>query len=320
MILCALGTLAALVFFAGLMAFVVSDPLFREPSEPDAKQNKPSNEPSKANGHASRVGVTEKPAPPTDRQNTYTTKQQPGRLEYVMFGVGLLTLGVLFAYTLVNYWLYKTTKQQLELSTQQFETTERPYVSLGNQDGKIAEYISNGTAIKLFFFNSGNGPALDFSIYIMEPGQPPLLRPERYKITTTHPDGKVDYSVGGNVAGQTGVADIPAKAVHLEYMRAPKYPAILGVTDINGIAMYCDLFGHYHCAPFGFFYKVGPTAKDFAVPFEDFLATLSVAKPQCGGLMSDPTPDITQPNGVKVHYVPLPRCRPPEEFSKDANP
>jgi len=121
MMLCAFGTLGALVFFFALLAFVVDDPLFRKASETDPLENETGDQPHKANHHSSGIPIVETPIPPANSQKAYTTKQQPGRLEYVTFGVGILTLGILGIYTQINYWLLQTTQRQLEMS-------ERPWI------------------------------------------------------------------------------------------------------------------------------------------------------------------------------------------------
>lgn len=77
--------LFGLLVFGGLMAFVMAEPSFRA------------------------------------GRDVTTVRNRPGRLEYVSFAVGLLTLLALAVYTLINYQLYKTTRRQFEMS-------ERPWV------------------------------------------------------------------------------------------------------------------------------------------------------------------------------------------------
>jgi len=218
------------------------------------------------------------------------------RLNRVGGFVVFLTFLAVVAYT-------EFTREGNDLTRQSIEASERPYVSLGNRDGKIAEFMPGDAVIKMYFFNSGQGPALDFIAFTMpEKGHlrsSAIPHLERYREETIQPDGTTVDSLSEQTAG---AGDIPGQAVHVEYIQRAKPVASIWV---HGIVMYCDLFGTYHCDPFGAYYSQG---------IDDFVAAASkdANKWFCGGPMSDPAPD-TITKGTRLHKTPLSRCRQPDE-------
>ena len=153
--LCAFGTLAALVIFAALMTYVASDPSFDKP---------------------------------TDSRKTCPTRQRPGRFDFLMFGVEVVTLLVLLAYTTINYRLYQTTQKQLEM-------TERPFVV-------PSRYVFNmcGNAPGVSLGNYGHRPARveSWSGQIVTPKRlphgPPLTKKQPIKIVLPDAQGeRIDF-------------------------------------------------------------------------------------------------------------------------------
>ncbi len=153
-------------------------------------------------------------------------------------------------YAAVAAFQYCAMVQANRETDRNFRASERPYVSIGNRDGTIAELSwtkDSKPTIRLYFFNAGRSPALNFTVSAMVWPEWQLPKHiERYKWTE---GGQVHWNFS------MGARDIPAESLDVETVypsgQLPGYkfkdPNILGA---QGTYEYCDEFGGWHCQAF----------------------------------------------------------------------
>ncbi|HUY20255.1 MAG TPA: hypothetical protein VMV15_13595 [Candidatus Binataceae bacterium] len=250
------------------------------------------NDNREAPGAADRLGSPE-PAHEVHRQDFELARRT--------HRVHILTAILILAYTTITavqaFLLWDTYRE----SQRVFVASERPYVSLGNRDGRVAEFRlepDGSSAVVIYFFNAGRTPALNLvtNLWSSRPGvkQEPQRHIERFK----DPAGGVVDSVPGPV--------IPGQGTHSDYLPlrwTPSVDELKAIRDgkrfaIGGTFEYCDQFGHYRCQ--GFWARYRPP------PVDDFV---QYAAPSCW--VPPPVPPFSEIGGKKIRMVALPRCEQP---------
>jgi hypothetical protein len=149
--------------------------------------------------------------------------------------------GVWYQYVVLSYTLEET---RLD-----FKASERPYVSIGNKEGTIGNFIipkAGKAGIVLFFHNSGHLPALRFNVQLLPPG------------TSISHMARVlqDVNTGatGYIAGQKDISGDSDAASIVHDVIDPATMAIIKKGDqraqLSGMFEYCDDFGNYTCRTF----------------------------------------------------------------------
>jgi hypothetical protein len=182
--------------------------------------------------------------------------------------VSLITAAFVLAYTTITaiqaFLLYQSYRE----SQRAFVASERPYVSLGDRDGRIAEFRtdrSGRTALVVYFYNAGHTPALNFiaNIWTSKPGA--ARAPERHIERVENPATGVVETVPGPA--------IPGQATRLEYAPGQLTPSSDEISliragkefSVGGTFEYCDEFGDYRCQ--GFWARYQPPPIDGFVQF-----------------------------------------------------
>lgn len=183
---------------------------------------------------------------------TRDVKEQSRKARFWLEVLALLGLGI---YTTVAALQLGTTRDTLKELQIQFRASERPYVGLGNHEGKIAEFVPQPDIrgahwVVLHFFNSGHAPALNFNVrywttYNTVFPQPQWPQVQRFRNEVT---GKIQVMGGGTtIPGQSeyvfyvGPQGLPSKE-QLERLRSTgEQFYVMGTFD------YCDQFGKFHC-------------------------------------------------------------------------
>jgi hypothetical protein len=196
---------------------------------------------------------------------------------------------------------------------------QRPYVSVGREDGTVAEYKppargeKRGTVL-LYFRNTGSVAATNFLVNVNRVlSQNSPLRPkqeqawghiERWRVLS---EGKPDG--GGFVMGATiGTNSTYVKVLPPDWTpSADEWELIsVGKSEEGGFSMlgnleYCDGWGKYHCEMFDIRYSPAPvgifTARMWGCP-----SVLSAYR-DLSAVVGDP----------KLTAIPLPRCEQPGE-------
>jgi hypothetical protein len=199
----------------------------RKKRKAKTKRQPTDNNQADAKNHAPKSTFVKKDVPPTDSNKTYSTKQVRDALDYSTFGVGVLTLILLGIYTCINYGLYETTTAQLDEIRSQFSTSQRSYISLGDEAGKLAEFRdvkgSDKPIVVLHFFNSGGSVARHFnaSIYASSVSlgnvglqHPQPMQPHRHRfrlpVSDVLPRGAIVTTEGTIVTNVFGPTPDPA--------------------------------------------------------------------------------------------------------------
>lgn len=161
-------------------------------------------------------------------------------------------------------------------ATSALHTTERPSVSLGDTEGKLAEFqkLPDGRwTVLMYFQNSGRSPAFNFLANFH---------------TSLKRDGldrhlfRFRKNVGYMEEGDRGSANIPANSLYKKYLSPESElseeehqlvtdPAKSNLLFIFGTMEYCDQFGTFHCDGFQMLYN--PALKNFI--------TTSVGRGEC---------------------------------------
>jgi hypothetical protein len=137
-----------------------------------------------------------------------------------------------------------------------FEESQRPYVSIGRQDGSVGGFSelanANGNvAVVLYFHNGGNLPASRFNARLFTPTGPTpetQLHMARLKNdqTTMYIDGLKEISRDSDDT-ETFLNWIPQTDVIAAREGKKTIP-------VNGFFEYCDEFGNYACREFSIWF------------------------------------------------------------------
>ncbi len=215
--------------------------------------------------------------------------------------VHLLTALLIFAYTTITaaqaFLLWATYRE----TQRAFIASEEPYVSLGNRDGRVAEFRQQpdgGIAVMIFFFNAGRTPALNLVTNLWSSMAGVKREPDRHIERFKDPNGGVLDNVPGPA--------IPGQGTHTAYLPlqwTPSRAELKAIRDgkrfaIGGTFEYCDQFGHYRCQ--GFWARYRPP------PIDDFT---QYAAPACE--VPEPSPPVSQIGGKKIQMIAIPRCEQP---------
>ncbi len=173
------------------------------------------------------------------------------------------------------------------LAAQNFELSQRPYLSLGRKDGTVAEFtvpndltVNQPIGLKLYFQNGGLSPALAVNIGLLFPPQilvsaganPTLKQPFQpqhrgfnFVLRSRDKNGGMNYSAGGiSIAPQSEyVYSLPHQFSQEEWQDVLKGE---GAPIINGVFAYCDEFGHFSCRFFSLDYEGPPENVFFESP------------------------------------------------------
>jgi len=260
---------------------------------------------------------------PNPSDNPCIIKQKRDSIDWITFGVGILTLVFLGIYTCTNYKLYQTTSAQ-------FSIGDRAYVSIGDQKGVSLELRdvsgSDKPIVVAHFFNSGSSLARNFRATLsasstsLKQEAVPVLHRHRFQLPPSEalPRGAVITTEGDQIFRTRAQvqapgeafsrfswekkppklenieeADIPPKGDDLEYLTdndrlltRAKLSRPEERYTIEGDFEYCDIFGVYHCEKF--------VARYMPPPVNDFIQALRV---QCVVEQVNPK-DIDLPDGT----------------------
>ncbi len=215
--------------------------------------------------------------------------------------IHILTTLLILTYTTITavqaFLLWATYRE----SQRVFIASERPYVSLGNRDGKVAAFRQRpdgGAAVEVYFFNAGRTPALNLVINLWSSLPGAKHAPERHIERFADPNGGVLDEVPGPV--------IPGGGTHTDYLPVnwtPSPDELKAIRNgksfaIGGTFEYCDQFGNYRCQ--GFWARYRPPPIDNFVQF---------AAPACW--LPPPTPPYSIIGGKRIRMVTLPPCEKP---------
>jgi hypothetical protein len=204
-----------------------------------------------------------------------------------------------------------TTNRSLQQSREFFEASQRPYVTPGTRDGKVAEFKnSERPFVALFFSNAGSTPALNFTLNLWgsfgsAKGRLEYLHLNRYKVDP--PDAVIGFRV-------TRSTTIPGNSTHVAYL--PKERAAALSKDqleqvrsakrsfhVLGTYEYCDQFGKYTIANYG---------AEYSPEVEAFIPSVVPGPGRIRQMSGAVNPELffTKPGAV---VTPLPRCKQPGE-------
>ncbi len=217
--------------------------------------------------------------------------------------IHIITALLILAYTTITavqaFLLWATYRE----TRRAFVASEEPYVSLGNRNGRVAEFrrsADGSIAIVIYFFNAGRTPALNFvtNLWSSLPGI--THEHERHIERFRDPNGGVIQNMPGPV--------MAGEASHRAYLPprwTPKPEDFKAIQtgkqfSIGGTFEYCDQFGNYRCE--GFWARYRPP------PINDFV---QFAAPPCW--LPPSTPPVAKVIGQKVQMIAIPRC---ERISK----
>lgn len=206
------------------------------------------------------------------------------------FYIEILALVVVAIYTSFTYLNWTTAIDQLQ-------TSERPYVSIGQADGTLAKFSpsSDGkAAIALFFTNAGHSPALNFLVNAGLAGLPPRFGKgsiEERHLERFQSLGSPTMPFHGILSSASGT-DIPGQSTHREYLvskwtltseevkgiKTGKYPFF----EVFGDFEFCDQFGEYRCREFSLRYVPSPVDAFVSgpLPVRDCFLMPSVPPPE----------------------------------------
>ncbi len=250
---------------------------------------------------APAAAIEPSPAPPFSVEMPQEMHRQNLELARRTHRIHLLTALLILAYTTITavqaFLLWETYRE----SERVFIASEKPYVSLGNRDGKVAEIrqqSDGSSAIVVFFFNAGRTPALNLVTNLWSSLRGVKHEPEHHIERFQDPNGGVLDRVPGPV--------IPGQGTHSDYLPlrwTPSGDELKAVRSgkqfaIGGTFEYCDQFGNYRCQ--GFWARYRPP------PIDDFV---QFAAPSCW--VPPPTPPSSIIGGKKIQFVALPRCEKP---------
>ena len=160
--------------------------------------------------------TTEVPQCPVHQKQSDTEKKDP--YEHLKTKIMGLTLAVAAFALFISFKACQASQRSAETADKTFRTIQRPYVSLGNRDGTLAEYFPPAKgegkgSISLYFQNAGNMDASHFMYHVRNklfidvmPGRiggfppPPILPGTNYSAFT---DGT------GSVIGAHSILRVP---------------------------------------------------------------------------------------------------------------
>jgi hypothetical protein len=252
---------------------------------------------------------------------------EASRLQRRNFRLGVITVVLVFVYTTVAAFQWCAMLNANNNATKALQTAERPYVALGDRDGRVGDFVKTDSgipiALKLYFFNSGHEPATNVTINLFAFG-PGLsqFRPqhiERWKMVG--PSIPVRNPGGGSFGNQA--ITIPGESAYTLYRGGKWMPdsATFQLLDSEiakrefepeGTIEYCDRFGEYHCMAFGDRY--------LGVPFHIFIVDIAdqylCPRGEMSQMSDRPDPEIIrQPSGEIDRQVAIARCPQPDEQS-----
>jgi hypothetical protein len=167
---------AYLAGYLGVCALIAYAMSGKEHNETNRQGEPTSKDQTHTSEDAPETTVIKPDTPPAENNKTYTVKQKHDALDYCAFGVGVITLVVLSIYATIAalQWcqMKKATKatkiaanaaaKQAAIADKQMRVSARPYVTMGKQNGPMAEWVGsdqNRVGIKIYFHNAGNTPA-----------------------------------------------------------------------------------------------------------------------------------------------------------------
>ncbi|MGC2494313.1 hypothetical protein [Candidatus Binatus sp.] len=188
------------------------------------------------------------------------------------FWIEIFALGAVVVYTCIMY-------TSNELTRQNFEASERPYISLGRADGVMAEFAEskdpNGKAgLKIYIKNAGRLPALHVSPSVTALTIPPITPathygPAAFVRSRNKTDGSYQELGGDTVAGDSTyvffVPDVLPETV------VNKLKTINNGTlfMVRGEIPYCDSLGEAFCKQFTLYWQSDPLATFGSIGLED---------------------------------------------------
>jgi hypothetical protein len=173
--------------------------------------------------------------------------------------IGLI---ILFCYTTFAFFQVRAMHTANEEARTSFAVSQQPYVSLGDKDGTIAEFIEpkssdEKVSVRIYFQNGGPSPALTPNVMIF----PPIIIPSDMKIfglPTKPSQHLLRYKdSGGSQLEGSGVGSIPPQSVYVfvipDLLTSDQAESVKDGTAamrIEGWMEYCDNLGEYSCRDF----------------------------------------------------------------------
>lgn len=190
-------------------------------------------------------------------------RDQPAVSDAMAKATVIATLMLALAAIITNFQTCYAFKDSREA----FQTSQRPYVSLGRKDGTVAEFAfdnahpDNPVGLKVYLQNGGQSAALSLRISISVPiivnaGKAHYeTGPSRKKFEAFEPIYRYKFKGGGE--GSVNSNSIPPQSEFVHFdpnlfssevvkaFREGQQTALL-----PGVLEYCDIFGNYTCTSF----------------------------------------------------------------------
>jgi hypothetical protein len=198
-------------------------------------------------------------------------KDREERRDRIKLAIEMLTFIAVVIYAGLTYRLLKTNQAQVgamnganSIAKQNSQADLRAYVTLGDKDGQWIK--RNKHQVTLLFHNAGRTPAKHFSArYTIgqagakQSSHTDIVHMERTQIVS-------GFGAGGIISGGGNEID---SGETLNWLDAKPDVDFFKIWSMTGYFEYCDIFGKWHCEPFGghFDPKHGLQRTDFPAPF-----------------------------------------------------
>jgi len=177
-----------------------------------------------------------------------------GAVNFATFVITCIGAIAAIALAAIAIWQATLMRWALDETREDMRLEQRPYVSIGTKEGKMAGFLEAfpKASIELFFRNGGRLPALNFNVAISNPEDTQPL--QHMGKLVNRAAKKLLLIAGGNiVSGDSeyrAIFDdwIPQSDVELAKQRLKK-------VTVHGLFEYCDEFGGYDCREFIGIYK-----------------------------------------------------------------
>lgn len=190
-------------------------------------------------------------------QTAHNQQHRDNRILILVTSAAVLGAWFYAAVALFQWCAMRTANETIQ---QQFRVQQRAYVALGTANGKLAEFgreIGGKPILKVFVVNAGQSVARHLSVQIAG-------HINTFGFTHRHRFRAKDFETGTYASNEV---DLAAHGEYTEYLMDTKRlwtSQELRETDatklfivVIGEIQYCDIFGVYHCKPFGARYIPG---------------------------------------------------------------
>jgi hypothetical protein len=174
--------------------------------------------------------------------------------------------GVGFAYGLVSFCMWRTMINANEIAQRSFRISEGAYVSIGRQDGVIAEFknanLHTHDGVVMYFQNSGHMPAkLKWGLFEWHTKPPSSLPPPVPFVPMSRTRNKKTGDITENLSTDGAIGGQSIRNVQVGYL-PPMYVnemlQLNAIFTLDGAYEYCDELGTYSCKMFEVSYQNRP--------------------------------------------------------------